>query len=54
MHEWRNLLRAVYGFTLVLETKVFCQPKVQVISINLPEIDTELGFYGILNSAQQN
>ena len=49
-----NLLRTVYGFTLVLEPKVFRQPKVQVVSNNLPEIDMESGFYGVLNSAQQD
>ena len=43
----QTLLRAVYEFTFVLEPKVFCQPKVQVVSINLPEIDMESGFYGV-------
>ena len=43
----QNLLRTVCGFTLVLEPKVFRQPKVQVVSNNLPEIDMELGFYGV-------
>ena len=54
MHEWRNLLRAVFGFTFVLGVKVIGQPIVQVVSINLPEIDMESGFYGVLNSAQQD
>ena len=47
MHEWRNLLRVVCGFTFVLVAKVFRQPKVQVVSNNLPEIDMESGFYGV-------
>ena len=43
----QNLLRAVYEFTFVLEPNVFRQPKVQVVSNNLPEIDMESGFYGV-------
>ena len=29
--ELQNLLHAVYGFTFVLESKVLCQPTVQVL-----------------------
>ncbi|MBP5639636.1 MAG: hypothetical protein J6X55_09170 [Victivallales bacterium] len=39
MHEWWNLLRIVYRFTLVLEPKVFRQPIVQVLPILAGGID---------------
>jgi hypothetical protein len=35
----QNLLRAVCGFTLVLEPKVFCQPKVPVLPILAGQMD---------------
>jgi hypothetical protein len=39
MHECRNLLRAVHGFTLVPGTKVFHQPIVQILPILAGQID---------------
>ena len=37
--ELQNLLHAVYGFTFVLEAKVFCQPTVQVLPILAGQMD---------------